>query len=75
MGVWKLAVLPSDRLASASDDNTVRIWNVEYGQTDLILAGHNFGVTSLAVLPNSELASGSDDGQFASGMSRLDGPD
>jgi len=35
-------------LASASDDNTVAIWNTKTGMVDCVLKGHTGGVNSVA---------------------------
>ena len=49
-------------LASGSEDNTVRLWNVQSGQHKLTLEGHEDAVTSVVFSPNSGvLASGSKD--------------
>ena len=53
-----LAVLPNGGLASGSRVQTVRIWNVYSGQTEMILTGHPFEVSSLELLPNGDLMSG-----------------
>ncbi|CAI7627747.1 unnamed protein product [Penicillium pancosmium] len=50
------------RLASASYDETVRIWDPATGQSISTLEGHSNGVASIAWSPDgSRLASGSDD--------------
>lgn len=59
--VRALAMLPGGRLASASDDYTVRIWNIETGICEIILRGHSSLVCDLAVLADGRLASASDD--------------
>lgn len=42
---WGLAWSPNgDRIAAASDDNLVRIWNVETGHMAMVLKGHTSGV-------------------------------
>src|SRR5437660_1376987 len=50
------------RLASGSEDSTIRLWDVNSGACLCILQGHNSWVRSLAFSPDgSLLASGSDD--------------
>jgi len=53
-----LMALPDQKLASGSDDKTVRVWNLQRGGCD-VLQGHNKAVTCLAILHDSKLASGS----------------
>lgn len=55
--VSSLKILPDGRLASASDDATVRIWNVTNGTQDFILYGHTDSISSLDVLTNGYLVS------------------
>ena len=65
-----MAVAPDGSwLASAGDDDTVRIWDPHTGQTRHTLTGHTGGVTALAVAPDgSWLASaGHDDARCGSG--------
>ena len=46
-------------LASGSNDNTVRLWNVNTGQVKAVLEGHTDGVLSVAFSPDEQtLASG-----------------
>ncbi|KAG9088911.1 hypothetical protein FS749_001766, partial [Ceratobasidium sp. UAMH 11750] len=62
--VNSVAISPdSRRIASGSDDGTVRIWDAETGDTVLKpLKGHTRAVNSVAFSPNSRwIASGSDD--------------
>jgi WD40 repeat protein len=52
-----------DRAASASRDDTLRIWNVATGETIDSLTGHSGSVADCSFLPSSELlASDSADG-------------
>jgi hypothetical protein len=51
------------RLASASDDNTVRLWNTETGEEVAVLKGHTGSVTGVAYCPDGyRLVSSSRDG-------------
>ena len=59
--VYALAVLPDGTLASGSNDNSIKLWDVGTGQCVRTLQGHSDGVNALAVLPDGMLASGSDD--------------
>ena len=46
--------LKYNKLASGSDDNTVKIWNVEIRQCVATLRGHDFGITHLKALKDGE---------------------
>jgi len=59
--VDSLAVLPDNKLASGSSDETIKIWDLISGQCINTLKGHSGSVNSLAVLPDNKLASGSSD--------------
>ena len=59
--VWSLAVLSDGRLATGSEDRTVRIWDVESGKQLQVLEGHERAVWSLVVLSDGRLATGSED--------------
>lgn len=59
--VWSLVTLPDGRLASGSNDGTVKLWDVATGSCSATLRGHTGEVSSLAVLPDGRLASGSYD--------------
>lgn len=75
--VLGVAYSPDGRtIASASDDRTVRLWDVRTGRSLHVLSGHESSVTSVAFSPDGALlASGSDDGivciwQAAAGVQR-----
>ncbi len=62
----RIAWSPDGRyLASPSDDNTIRIWDVSEGKCISILEGHISRVNSVAWSPNgNSLVSGSDDNKL-----------
>jgi WD40 repeat protein len=63
-GITALAYPPDGRtVASASNDMSVRLWDVATGRERRVLRGHVTGVSSLAFTPDGQsLASGSQDG-------------
>ena len=62
-GVWSVAFSPdSSQLASGSEDETIRLWDVVTGSEISRLTGHKDGVRSVAFSPDgSQLTSGSYD--------------
>ncbi|MDO8954726.1 MAG: protein kinase [Gammaproteobacteria bacterium] len=59
--VRSLIKLSDGRLASGSEDDTIRLWNVSSGECEATLLGHEYGVFSLTELSDGRLASGSGD--------------
>jgi WD40 repeat protein len=60
--VTAVAMLPDGRVVSGSGDNTLRVWDVESGQTLATLAGNDGLVAAVAVLPGGRVVSGSTGG-------------
>lgn len=56
-----LTVLPDGRIASGSNDKTIRIWNTETLTAEKILIGHTHNINCLSVLPDGRIVSASDD--------------
>ena len=61
-GVRAVAVVDGRRAVSASDDGTLRVWNLESGQTLKTLEGHTDGVNAVAVVDGRRAVSASSDG-------------
>ncbi len=59
--VYALALLGDGRLASGSDDKSIKLWDVQMGQCVQTLQGHSDTVTALKLLGDGRLASGSAD--------------
>jgi WD40 repeat protein len=57
--VCSVSQLSDGRLASGSDDSTIKIWNVESRACERTLSGHNTIVRSVIQLLDGRLASGS----------------
>jgi len=49
------------RIASGSDDRTVRLWDPAHPRQPVVVTCHSSPVTALAALPDGRIASGSDD--------------
>jgi len=62
-GVWSVSFSPDGQiLASSSDDETVRLWDVRDGQCLQVLRGHTKSICSVSFSPNGlTLVSGSQD--------------
>ncbi|MEA2599552.1 MAG: hypothetical protein QOF89_544 [Acidobacteriota bacterium] len=56
-----VAVLPSGRVVSGSDDGTLRVWDLESGRTLQTLEGHTASVHAVAVLDGRSVVSASAD--------------
>lgn len=57
-----IAVLDDRRVISGSADKTLRLWELESGETLRVFEGHTLGVTAVSVLDGRRVVSGSDDG-------------
>src|SRR5271165_4544358 len=60
-GVMHVAALPDGRALSASDDNTLRLWDLASGECLRVLEGHSGPVTHVAALAGGCALSASDD--------------
>ncbi|HEY9606173.1 MAG TPA: serine/threonine-protein kinase [Allocoleopsis sp.] len=61
--VRAIAISPDGQLiASGSEDNTIKVWNLRTGKLLRTLTGHSGGIRSVAISPDGKLlASGGDD--------------
>ena len=62
--IYKVITLPYNRIASCSQDKTIKIWksNPPYSDTPIIvLTGHSDWVNSLLYIKDNVMISGSDD--------------
>jgi WD40 repeat protein len=57
-----LKYLSNNRLASGSDDTTVRVWDLREGECMWVFASHSKPITSLKTTSGDRLLSGSMDG-------------
>ncbi|KAL0490171.1 hypothetical protein AKO1_006647, partial [Acrasis kona] len=60
-GVSSITQLADGRIASASHDNSIKIWDISSGQCVKTLCGHTIGVTSIIELAGDRIASASHD--------------
>jgi WD40 repeat protein len=56
-GVRSIAITPDGKYAvSASDDRTLKIWDIEKGEEKATLDRHKYGVNSVAITPDGKYA-------------------
>jgi WD40 repeat protein len=59
-------------LASGSEDNTIKLWNVKTGDLLCTLSGHESSVSSVAISPDGQtVASGSFDNTISNYTGRI----
>ena len=59
--IRQAVLFSSNRLASCSDDEAIKVWDTASDKELLTLKAHTDAVYSIAILPNTWLASGSND--------------
>jgi WD40 repeat protein len=59
--VLSLAILDANHIASASDDHSIKIWNLSTALVEQTLNGHNDSVNALTVLDRNRIISASSD--------------
>ncbi len=61
-GVNTVEVLPTGRLISASDDKTLRVWDISLSKSLKVLEGHTAWVLGVALMKDGRVVTASDDG-------------
>ncbi|MDB9315029.1 hypothetical protein PN462_18085, partial [Spirulina sp. CS-785/01] len=59
--VRAVAVTPEGQVISGSDDNTLKVWDMQTGKELRTLTGHSHWITAVAVTPEGQVISGSRD--------------
>ena len=54
-------IIGKDRLVSASEDRTLRVWDIKTGDCQLVLEGHSFAVDAIESLGGSQIVTASRD--------------